>query len=496
MNKVGKYIIISLLLLLGLGCVGILYLFFIPNSTLFNITYINLNDRIKSLSYNVSASSINQIKINSRSYDLNIVPVENSEISLEMYTNSFGFVFVENSNFKIVSALENGILTFDIDEPHGFATTNNSYINLSIPKDHPISLDLTNKNSSISISSKSLILNNLSYSTNAGEFNFFEGKINGNLNLKIDKGSFNISKNVETNSNNIQLGLTKGKFNAADSSFGNITVTENQRGVISVLECVNFYHNSEHAISAGGQINIGTLSQTTLRSSDTKVSIKNVTYANIDLTGAGDVFIDKVMGYSPISTTSGNIIINNSHAEISAHTTSGNITIKNAMKTVSIRTISGTANVSFSEDAEKHTSTNRSRVLHANIHNGTLNASGVEHIGHADQNNSENIIGITITGNGSVNLTMNDVSGSNSIYGNDGNVNIVINDTSDYILNTSTSTGNVRVNLKQISESGGYRTKTATTTNVNCNSSSNNLNVSTNAGNLTILDSLMYQYGF
>ena len=91
---------------------------------------------------------------------------------------------------------------------------------------------------------------------------------------------------------------------------------------------------------------------------------------------------------------------------------------------------------------------------------------------------------------------MNDVCGENSIAGKDGNINVVINTSSQYILKTSSKTGNVRVNLAQIEQSYGYTSQEEQTTLVNCSNSTNTLTVSTNQGNLTLLDNLMYENGF
>ena len=40
MKNVWKYVTISFLLLLGLGCAGVLYIFFVPGADIFHITYI------------------------------------------------------------------------------------------------------------------------------------------------------------------------------------------------------------------------------------------------------------------------------------------------------------------------------------------------------------------------------------------------------------------------------------------------------------------------
>ncbi|MBQ8615809.1 MAG: hypothetical protein IJ415_04510, partial [Clostridia bacterium] len=74
MKKVWKYLVITLLLLLGLCCVGVLYLFFMPGTSLFNITYINYNIKKETSKY--SASHVSAIELNSRSYEIEIIESE------------------------------------------------------------------------------------------------------------------------------------------------------------------------------------------------------------------------------------------------------------------------------------------------------------------------------------------------------------------------------------------------------------------------------------
>ena len=199
MKKVGKYIILTFLLLIGLGCVGILYLFFVPGASLFNITYINLNKKETVLA--VKVSEINVINLNSRAYDVNIVPSKDDNVSVEIFSNNFGFVLVKNKATVASTSIKDNVLNIDIAEAYGFATKNNSYINLYIPSESPIDLNLSNKKAQTSINSGLIDINNLSYKTNKGNFNFKAGKINGKLSLDIGKSTFILNKNVMLNKN-------------------------------------------------------------------------------------------------------------------------------------------------------------------------------------------------------------------------------------------------------------------------------------------------------
>ena len=508
MKKVGKYVIISLLLLLGLCCVGILYLFFVPNSTLFNITYINHHKTIKSEKFNVSA--ISKIDVNSRSYDVKILPTDTEYVYSKVYSNSFGFVLKKNSTISVETSVSNNVLTINVIEPHGFATKNDSYIEIYVPESNPLDLELCNYKAKTIIDGENIQINNLSYSTTNGDFDFNNGEIKGSLNLDIEKSTFTIEKNVKTYSNNVKLGTTKGKFIASSSKLGDVTISKNTHGVISINECAVLSQDIE---SAGGSISIEKALRLIISTSDTNISVNEISNgASIILTQSGKVHIKNLSGYSTIHTNSANVQIDNCNNEVIVHTTSGNITINNAFKTVRIKTDSGNAVVNFSKSASNYTNADgeKSRTLYATIANGTLSATGVQHIGVPNTNADETITGITITGGGSVNLNMGDVLGKNQINGNNGNVSVLVNDNSQYVLSTHTNTGNVRVNLLQIPQSGGYTDKNHEPVYVNCspcstcdNCKSNkpcenlsNLTMNTTNGNLLVLDQSMYNYGF
>lgn len=481
MKKVGKYLIITLLLLLGLCCVGVLYLFFIPNSSLFNITYINNNSTIKSSYYD--HTGISEIELNSRSYDIEIVEAKNERIYCEVYSNSFGFVLTKNETASVSASLSNNTLTFNVKEPYGFATKNSSYIKLYVPASISFDLTLNNKSATTSINSSNIKVNNLEYSTEKGKFNFTNGTILGSLNLNLNKSIFTISKDVATNANNVKLKVTTGKFLAENSVLGNISIEQNSRGVINVFECNRL---DESITSAGGQITITNISQINVSSSDTNITLGSVASgANIQLTGTGSVKISNINAVSYVTTNSGSVEISNSESNLTLQSDTGNIIVRSAKTTISTKSNYGNIEVYFNENADSYMNNSNARVLYAEIKNGTLTAAGVEHLGSVS---SSAETGIVVTGNGRVNIRMNNVYGVNSIDGNNGNVNVVVNKDSAYVLTTISTLGNVRVNLTQTTQYNGYTKKDYETTYVNCSSSSNSLLVSTNQGDLTILD--------
>ena len=486
MKKVWKYVIITLLMLLGLCCVGVLYLFFIPNSQLFNITYINNSKKIVSAEFD--KETVSQINLNSRTYEVNILPSSDSSIYAEAKSHSFGFVLTKNETFEMSATLRDEVLTINITEPYGFAIHNDSKINLYLPTSKAFNLNLSNSKAKTNISSKDAKINNLTYSTQSGDFNFKQGEIKGEMNLNLDKSVFTMSSAVKTHSNNVILSLSKGRFYAEESILGNVNIIHNTRGIISINECGIL---EEDIASAGGQIYVNKMSHLNISTSDTNLTIGEITHgATITMTKSGNISINKLNENSSIYANSGNVTINNVEDVLTLETNSGNINVFEAKKEIRLNLNKGNANIHFSqsETAEGYDPSdpdNKNKRLIATISNGSLNATGVENVGLQTEGE-----GITITGSGSANVRMNNVLGNNSINSNNGNVNIVVNKDSQcqYVLLTQSTYGYVRVNLTQIPDYNGYKTKELTETAVNCSSSSNNLSVTTVSGNLIVLD--------
>ena len=472
MKKVGKYITLTLLLLLGLCCVGILYLFFLPNSSLFNITYIGKSSEHISKQYSIN--SVNKINLNSRKYDVNILSTKETDIYVEVFSNPFGFVLTKNKDLEISSTLSNNILTFDIKEPHGAAIINDSYINLYIPTTKSIDLSLTNYKAKTTINSSDLVINHLSYSTHNGDLHFEKGEIAQAIDLNLGKSTFTISNAVKTHSNDLNLSLTTGKLNATNCEFGNVAILANARGVINLGNCESL---TENIGAAGGRINANRLSHINVKTTDTIISVNEVTDgAIVELTKSGSISINTLSGVSAFTTSSGNINLGLTKSSLTATTDDGNINISKAMYKISAKTNYGNININFAEDAASYKDNNNARAITATLKKGKLTVNGVENIN------------ITVTDSASINVNMKNVFGENLIDGKNGNVKVVVNKDSQYVLKTLSSNGTVRVNLTQTTECFGYTTKEERLTNVNCSTSQNILNITTNYGNLLVLD--------
>lgn len=485
MKNVWKYITISFLLLLGLGCAGVLYIFFVPGSSLFHITYINNNIRKESEKFN--AADIETIKINSRAYEVQIYETEEDTIYLHAHSNSFGFVLDKYNSFELKTELDYSTLTFTIIEPHGFATPNSSLIKLYVPTTENYNLHLSNFKAKTTIDTPNATFENIKYSTTKGNLNINNATLLGDLNLNLGKSDCKISSNVTTDENNVTLQLTSGSFKAKDVVLGDINITKNERGVITLGTCNDI--NSNHK-SSGGQINAETIKHASITAGDTIISINEVTAAvSIDMKKSGRVQINKLSGISSILTNSGNIILGTTLSPVTLRSESGNITVSNAFMVITLTNLYGESTINFDKTAPSNRINASSRVLYASIKNGSLTATGVEHIGEIKTTTDQAPTGgIKITGNGRVNIFMNNINGKNSVNAGNGSLKVVVNKDSSYILSTQSSGGAVRVNLTQTSEYNGYTDKDLTTTNVNCSTSSNTLSATVAKGYLTILD--------
>lgn len=457
---------------------GLLYLFFIPNSSLFGIKYISYSGKVESTSY--EQSEVNKISMTSRYYDVKVVPCLGSTISVVGHPKSFGYVLVKNSKFEINTNLdESGTLNINVTEPYGAAFKNWSYIELRIPKNCEKTLVLKNSKAPTTIDNENLVIDNLYYETNSGDFKFENGSLQGVLDLKLNKAEFTIGEQVSLIDNNVQLELTSGKFTAPAHTFNEVTVNKNTRGVINIKECQKFTEKIE---SAGGKVTIGNVEYVDIASSDTNVNISTLNGGTIILTQSGKVNINTINGFTAIQTNSGNITVNNANAPLTISSESGNQKILKATHKISSLSTYGDIEIHFSEDAPSYTSSNEYRSLNVKTYNGKITVSGVENIS-AEVDNS---------GNGRLYITMRDVIGTNTIVGCRGEVEVKVNSNASYVLMTqSTNNGSVFVNVGEL-QVGGYTSPEYTETFVNSVSGTgNSLAVTTTSGSLTVTDDIV-----
>ena len=463
-----------LLFILGIACVGVLYMFF-SHQELFGLKYISYNNQIKSKGEYV-ADDYDKVVLNSRDYEIKIISSSNNLISLKLYSNSFGFVLTKNSTYSISEKTNGTTLEFNITEPYGAAIVNKSYIQLSLPE-KLFELDISNNRSYTSINSDKITLSKLSYKTKNGDFSFNKGSVENEMDLNLGNAAFKISNEVNTNLCDLNLKLTTGKFDAQKSNFGNVTLSSINNGMILINEAAEIRQNSK---SAGGSVNVKKASYIGVESSDTHIIAGEVTNGvNINLSAYGSVKITSLTGNSSIMTNDGKISIGSANSNIYLRSKNGDITINNAYLAVDVGTNYGTINISYPDNALSYDETTKSRSVIATLANGKIVAKGVE---HAE---------IIITAKGRADITFNNIVGSNSITSNKGSVYVVVNKNASFKLTTQSQTGKVNVNLTQIPEYLGYTTKETRTEYINSTSSTYNNNeliVATESGNLSVYD--------
>lgn len=456
-KKIFRYVIILLLLLLGLCAIGLLFLFFVPNSSIFGITYIGKKTEFVTQGYDLS--KVSSIEVNSNAYNVRVINGTNEDkISVYVYSDTFGYVLKKNSQVNLTTKLYSSKLTFTLTEPHGFAYKNNSYVEIRLPKttdEQSLNLTLNNNSAKTDVNCKSTNINNLTYKTNSGDLNLNEGTLKGNINLTLNKGNAYFNGGINLNNNNLTFSQTYGDLQTAEGKvLGNITHTSNNTGRVSIGECAKY---TADLGTAGGQINLGkTTDEVNINSTDTHVSIKEaVSTVNINLTKSGSVNIETLSdngnaNASTIRTANGKINIGTSKKFLMLRSTGGNVEVGKMYVAVDVVTESGNVTVTFATDAGEFDANSTTppypRKAEISTKTGNVNVTGVENLN------------LTVSGNGNANIVFKEVYGTNVIKGSTGNVTITTPSNGNpsieaenlhkYYLNASaTNGGNVKINI-------------------------------------------------
>ena len=483
MKKSWKFIIITLLIILGLFGVGVLYLFFVPGSSLFNITYINKRTTVNSKSYD--ATEITTLEINSNIYDVNIVSGTSDKISASIKSTSFGFVTKANSVLGINETYDENLnkLTFTSIEPSGFCTKGDSQITIYVPSNKSFDLIMNNKKSDATLNlakSSTNSIGSLKYSSTSGSLSLENTTVYGPMDLNLNRSSFSISKTSDCSNAIVKIKATSGKFNAPETFFKEVIVEQCSKGKINIGSCSELKINCP---SDGGSINVAeSVLNVHATIGDASMEIAEISgEATIDIRKSASVKIKNLSNENTVSTLTqakGTISIEECHSSITAYLQSGSLNINKAHKVIFVDSQNANVNINFDEEAAAYTIENNSRVLYGNIKNGSLTATGVEHIGKYEENKKDNTF-ISITGSAEVNINMSNVLGENIINAQDGKIKIVVDsaDTIKFVLKTQCKNGSVRVNLSQTTEFNGYTTTELKETYVNCLISNNVLSI-------------------
>lgn len=473
MKKVWKYILITFLLLIGLCCVGILYIFFVPGASLFNICYYSNNEYIQK---EFSSTNISKIDLNSNSYDVLLHSTTSDKITARMQSKIFGFTTVDNANVSLDGSISGNTLSLDFNEPSGLLVSSGSYIEVYIPQDLIFDLTMTNHRADAQITSSFTKINQLSYKTSDGKLEIQNAEILGDIKLDLGNSYFKLNDSVSLHTNNVSLSLTTGKFDSTKVQLGNITISKNTRGVIVLGTCNTV---EERVANAGGRIEASKiLSELKIESSDTNIYVDTLEGpATITMSKSGNVSIKNLYKYSSIKTENGYIKVNNCYNNVYLESNHGNIAVLNAFNTITVVAKYSDVDIIFNEFALSNKLFNSARKVDASMSNGKLTVKGVDSITATSSNNSRFYI------------EMNDVSGVNTISANKGVVELKINHLSSYVLDlTDSCTGPIDVNLLEVYDYEGYHDVEYFPLNINGGSSINKLILTETSGSIDIID--------
>lgn len=484
MKKFWKYFLIVILALMGLCCIGVLYIFFVPNSSLFGICYISYKDNKTSNSYSVKTNSIQTIDVDSRDYDFEVVQGAkgNNDIYLKVFANSFGFVLKKHSTIDIKSNLTAGCLTFDVDEPYGLCSAKNSKITLVIPEDFSVNLILTNHNASTTINSEKLIINNLTYNTNNGECFITSGKISGKISVTTNRGNINLSNSIILNNNDLDFSSNSGNLYASNSNLGVVEIKKNNYANIKIKSCSSFTFRNT---TAGGTIQIEEVGDIIVASSSTNVNLGTIkSGASISLTSSGYINVKNIEANSTLSTHNGNIVVENASSPISLSSNGyGDIQLKNTTASLFAETSYGDITVEYDSNADSYKNNSSARLLQAKTYAGTITATGVDHTT------------ITITGDGNANIYAHDITLENEINLTTGSVYVEFPTEASFRLTTNSETGVSNVNYLTLSDIGNQNHNYYGENTFNINSGSSNLlKISSTSGYIKVRDVAMKNY--
>lgn len=475
MKVILRFLIIGSVAALGLAMISVLYLFFFPNSKLFGFEYVSYNNLYHSSAYDVT--KIDTVKVNSRAYKVNIVPVTAQTASVKVYSNSMGFVKTKNNEVKIDVAIDANILKINIEEPHGLTFKNKSFVDVYLPVEKTFDLHLSNKSAKTYLQSESLKINNFSYSTEKGYLYISKANLLGELNFNLNKAKCYVHTNTVLNTNNLTLMMSSGDLIADTKDFGIITILKNKSGTINVKSCSTI----SSRIKAGGRYTIGIVDDVNIESEDTNISIEKINNScSIRLTKSGKVNISIVNCLASIETKSGDIIIASANDALSIVSDEGNVSVASATKKVNATTKYGNISITYNQDVGSYNSENEFRAALINTYNGKVTISGVENIQ------------LTIINKGRANVTMRNVLGNNATTSKLGDINIVVNKSAKFNLVAGGTTGDLNVNFTEIEKFGGYNSSNIPdVVEINGGSADNTLKVTSTKGNIKIVDEVL-----
>lgn len=464
MKKFWKYTTITLLLLIGLCAIGLLYLFFLPEKSLFGLTY--KGSPTKQVSESFSSDQASTIIVNSNHFEFQVLPSSDDTIYLEIQNKTFGFTTTKRKPSSVSTRLKNNVLTFDVTETTGAVFKNDSKTILYIPANIQKNLYLSNKKAKTSISSNQIVLNEFRYSTEKGDLTLSNCEIKSDIKLSLNKATCMVEESTKTNDNKLNISLSTGALNATNSSFGDVTIDSNDRGNVRIKSCQDLFCEQDQA---GGNIEIDSVKNiTSFSSSDTNVKINTVEQSinNLTLTKSGKVNIGNIEGQAKITTQDGNIVVDSSKSTLYVSSTHGDITVNNAHTKVGVSNVYGNSTINFVYD---ETTPDQVRTLFAKLEKGNLNSKNATLV----QIDVEN------EGTSNINLYMPNILGTsleqNYVHSKNGSCYIKVNKQAKfrlYVKGTTSipmnhETSNIKAQFGQFAEYGGKYLQKNHSTNYN-----------------------------
>ena len=414
MKKFWKYFLILILLLIGLFVLAMAYLFFVPGSTFLGISYVSYNKEI--LSQTADASHVSKVVVNGDRYEIKVVETKTDVISASVKSNVFGYTSTKNKTLDINLVEEDGVVTIDITEPHGFAFTSNAIVKVKIPEGTTLSeLEINNNSATTTISSSAVKISQISVNTKSGDV-YVNRNANLNLlNLDLGRGRCELTEPEDIDHNiNVNVKMTRGTFDSTNATVNQLEVKESSRGVVLASECKTFKQNTG---TSGGRVEIEKVESIIVTSAtDTNFKIKDCKDASINLSESGKVYIENIQEYSTITTNRGGIHIKNATRNLVLESQDGAIVVENAKKAVNATTTYGSININFAADALDFKTDGTSRKAIVATNKGLVTVKGVDNI-TAD-----------LGKNGRANIELRKVAKQSSIVGQSGAINVKVAD--------------------------------------------------------------------
>jgi len=381
-NKIGLYLLVLFAISISLFIICIGYLFLIPKSELFGITYIKDTTKKTYSSIDYDIDLIKTIEIKSDKYNINLISSNKIEdIRFEVYNDFNGFVKTKKSENKINLNYNpsNDSLVLETKTVSGWVDNGSSKINLIIPEvlfdeTHNIKLS-ANKKCNINIEGfKDAKFGSVEVSLSRGDFYFDNISIN-NLYIKSNRGEIVAGKNVAGEIETLTLDLGRNKVNFLKAGKAEDILKEEN----SIYSDINFKINKlilracekntdlkfyrcgkilsdTGCVLSGGKITVAECDMFSIESKDFSIDaycVNDNTYINkFNAVGTGAVSVREVKNISDFKTKNGKIYVGKAEKEIVLESKSGTIQLDSARYGVTAISEMGNVNIKFDKELD------------------------------------------------------------------------------------------------------------------------------------------------